>query len=120
MIRVEAIPALTEFGVAIRIAQQYGEDCAPVQILHLKRADDGTVSADWSGWTEHRPGEMVAPTLVLSDEIARPLLDALSRYYNGAEDSRALRRDYDGERKRVDTLIGHLAVVARALSEPQP
>lgn len=119
MIFAETIPAWTEFGVAVRIAQRYGEDCAPVQVLHLTRADDGTVSADWAGWTEHRPGEMVAPTLVLSDEIARPLLDALSRYYNGAEDTRALRRDYDAERKRTDTLIDHLGSVARTLAEPQ-
>lgn len=48
---------------------------------------------------------VVAPAIFLSDEIARPLLDALAAHYGGSGDTRMLRRDYDAERKRVDTLV---------------
>lgn len=44
----------------------------------------------------------------MTDEEGRALLTALNRYYEGGEDTRSLRRDYDAERKRVDTFIAHL------------
>lgn len=50
-------------------------------------------------------GEVVDPTFELHDASARALLDALTRHFHGAEDTRALRRDYDDERRRVDGLI---------------
>ena len=43
--------------------------------------------------------------LRLRDDLARSLLTALNSFYEGGEDTRALRKDYDAERKRVDTLI---------------
>ena len=46
--------------------------------------------------------------LRLPDEIARALYEALSRHYGGGGDMTSLRRDYDAERKRVDTFIAHL------------
>jgi hypothetical protein len=46
--------------------------------------------------------------LVLTDDMARALLTALIRHYDGGEDARSLRRDYDAERKRVDVFIAHL------------
>jgi hypothetical protein len=46
--------------------------------------------------------------LVLDDDAARALLSALLRHYDGGEDTRTLRRDYDAERKRVDQFIAHL------------
>lgn len=54
-------------------------------------------------------GAVGEPTLQLDGYAARALLDALSRHYEGAEDTRALRRDYDAERKRVDQLAGALS-----------
>lgn len=51
----------------------------------------------------------VEPTFVLSDDMARALLQALSEHYGGAAvDARALRADYDAERRRVDRLIDKL------------
>lgn len=44
------------------------------------------------------------PTLLLSDDMGRALLDALSAHYGGHSDVRSLRKDYDAERKRVDKL----------------
>jgi len=70
-------------------------------------------------WDEIPADGMIEdPTLRLDDSSARALLDALAHHYEGAEDTRALRRDYDGERKRVDALIGHLAEVTRQLAAP--
>jgi hypothetical protein len=119
MIRALVQPAYDSFGVAITIVQQWTEDASPLSILRLRPRDEGG-AARFAEWEEHRPCDEVKPTLILDDETARPLLDALTRHYCGAEDTRALRRDYDGERKRVDVLIDHLAAVARTLSEPQP
>ncbi len=118
MIRAIIHPAWDSFGVAVSIVQQWTEDASPVSILRLRPLDDGK-TARYAEWEEHQPGAMVEPTMVLDDETARPLLDALTRHYCGAEDTRALRRDYEAERKRVDGLIGDLAAVTRALAEPQ-
>lgn len=58
-----------------------------------------------SRWDDVAEGVDVEPTFFLSDNAARSLLESLTRHYNGAEDTRALRRDYDSERSRVDGLI---------------
>lgn len=50
----------------------------------------------------------VTPALFIPDDVARALLDELSRHYGGTGDTRVLRRDYDAERARVDLLIGAL------------
>lgn len=47
----------------------------------------------------------VPPSLVLGDEMARVLLDALAAYFGGTGEVQTLRRDYDAERKRVDKMI---------------
>jgi hypothetical protein len=44
----------------------------------------------------------------LRDDEARALLTALLRHYEGGEDARSLRRDYDAERRRVDAFIDYL------------
>lgn len=70
-------------------------------------------------WEDFDPGAPVEqPTLRLDGDSARAVLDALTSHYHGAEDSRALRRDYDAERSRADALIGHLGAVARQLAAP--
>lgn len=50
--------------------------------------------------------------LVLTDEDARALLTALLHYYDGGEDTRTLRKDYDAERARVDRLIDTITRIA--------
>jgi hypothetical protein len=52
--------------------------------------------------------EVPIEPLVLDNDEARALLTALLRHYDGGEDTRSLRRDYDAERKRVDLFIAHL------------
>ena len=46
--------------------------------------------------------------LFLTGDMARSLLTALVRYYDGGEDTRSLRKDYDAERKRVDLVLNFL------------
>ena len=102
-------------SVAISIVDRPPEGSMDVRprILHL-----GDKDHQWLTTWEEIPadGAIVEPTLTLDDYQARAVLDALTRHYQGAEDTRALRRDYDGERKRVDTLIDHLGAVTRTLA----
>ena len=56
------------------------------------------------------------PSIMLGGEEARAFLDALTRYYHGAEDTRALRRDYDAERARVDSQSHLIADILRQLA----
>jgi hypothetical protein len=54
-------------------------------------------------------GVEVHPTIRLEDGMARALLDALLRYYQGSGDYHTLRKDYLDERARVDRLTNTLA-----------
>lgn len=53
--------------------------------------------------------EASRPSFSLREDIARALLESLNRHFQGGEDTRSLRRDYDDERKRVDRLIEKLS-----------
>lgn len=51
--------------------------------------------------------------LTMPEDMARAMYEALADYFgHSGNDTRALRRDYDSERKRVDDLIA--AVIRRA------
>jgi hypothetical protein len=70
-------------------------------------------------WEQVAPGDAIEPSLVLPDgDFARALLDTLTRHYHGAEDTRALRRDYESERSRVDQLIGTVSKIADQATTP--
>jgi hypothetical protein len=69
----------------------------------------------WERVTDLATTQLTAePSVRLPEYVARPLLDALVRFYDGAEDTRNLRRDYDAERARVDRLIGALLTPAQS------
>jgi hypothetical protein len=98
------------FGMGVKIGIIIDQENAPPMVGHFR---DGRLS----DWEVIEPGAAVqVPTLTLGDPEARALLDGLTRHFHGAEDTRALRRDYDAERKRVDELTGHLAAIARTLA----
>lgn len=70
---------------------------------------------DFSGvmMTDYDPAGPQMPhddaRLRISNEAARALYEALAEHFGHAgHDARALRRDYEAERKRVDTFISHL------------
>lgn len=45
------------------------------------------------------------PTMLLTNDLARALLDALMRHYQGASDMHTVRADLLHERGRVDKLV---------------
>lgn len=57
------------------------------------------------------------PTLRMPEDMARSLLDALSRHFGGSTDVQTLRGDYLAERKRVDIFIAHLTNPLRSLNQ---
>jgi hypothetical protein len=57
-------------------------------------------------------GESVPPTLRLSMEEALAVEQALAEVRQGNSEYRALRADYDAERKRVDSMIGTISDIA--------
>jgi hypothetical protein len=100
-------------GSAVRISlvQEPANDHNPAHILRLH--NDGAPSYRWEPID---PGTETQPTFTIHQDEARALLDALTRHFHGAEDTRALRRDYDVERERVDLLTGALVDVAQTLA----
>lgn len=111
--------------IEVRLREHYVTEALDVFILRnangqrflLHQADSQTFS-----WDEMPPPEagladgMIEPTFILPFDSGRALLDALTRHYHGADDTRALRRDYDAERKRVDEQARTIADIARALA----
>lgn len=64
-------------------------------------------------WEWHTPGAAAEPTLILDDEEAMALMNALASHYQGFDDQRALRKDYDHERGRVDRLTDALVGIVQ-------
>lgn len=104
-------------GVQVRIAEDWQR--GGIALMWMRRTEQGTTV--WNPGTgiqqyvEHGyPATALEPVepLHLSDDDARALLAALIRHYDGGEDTRSLRRDYDAERKRVDLLISALLPVS--------
>lgn len=111
--------------IEVRLREQYVTETLDVFIIrqhdgqrYLMHQDDSMTFM----WDEIAPpgatiaDSMIEPTFVLPFDSGRALLDALTRHYHGAEDTRALRRDYDAERKRVDEQSKVIADIARALA----
>jgi hypothetical protein len=61
-----------------------------------------------------------APSLRLTEDVARALLDALSAHFGGSSDVQTLRRDYMAERARVDRLIGYLTAPEQIITRAEP
>ena len=68
---------------------------------------------------DYDPGEAVQvdrhdpAVLALPEAVARAIYEELGKHFGGGADHGALRKDYDAERKRVDTFIAHLTGGAR-------
>lgn len=109
---------LTEgpFGDSLRVFIIDRREHTPKRLLQT--VEDGK-ALRW----EELPAEGAAiseppiPTFTLPYDSGRALLEALTRHYNGAEDTRQLRKDYEAERKRVDMLANSLIDIARASAE---
>lgn len=116
MIRVHIHEPSYDFGIDVIVADHQD---GFIRVLHTD--ENGrhprweTVSRDDQAVT----ADPVAPTFRLPAEAGRALLDALTRHYQGAEDTRQLRRDYDAERKRVDVQATVIADIAKSLAGRQ-
>lgn len=91
-----------------------------VKLIWRRELHDGAVeySDGKTTWRVQRDDAVSIETqvepLLLRDDMGRALLAALLRHYNGADDARMLRKDYDAERARVDRLTETVSVIARA------
>ena len=110
MIRTYITEDFPADAVKIAIVQQ-PEDGRPQAIL---RVIDDAPRLRWEPIGQDTPA--LEPTMMLREDEARSLLDALSRHFQGAEDTRALRRDYDREWARADALMRTLADVSMTLA----
>lgn len=101
-------------GVAVSVVLRSGDD-ERSPATRIMRVENGA-----EAWEDIKPLIVTEPTLRFDTETARALLDALTRYYHGADDTRALRRDYDGERNRVDKLTDAVIALAHDLAASRP
>ncbi|MCW2720700.1 hypothetical protein [Pseudonocardia sp.] len=104
------------FSVGVSLVLHHGDEhTGPASIMRLGELGE---TLTWE-WEEIAPGAQVKPTFVLDHGMARALADGLNTHFSGVEDNRALRRDYDAERKRVDKLTDALAGIAHTLVQPE-
>jgi hypothetical protein len=106
MIQVRITEDILADGVSVWISRKY--DGTAREILHAAAGGRQTV------WTEleQQGTDSAGPTIRLTDEIARELLEALLRHYQGASDMHTLRADYLHERSRLDGLLRTLSAIA--------
>ena len=119
MIRAHVTDNMAAGGMSVSVSlimapPEGALDCKP-RILRLPGKDEPKWNVTWDDFDPYDP---VEPSFTLDIEAARALLDALSHRFDGAEDTRALRRDYDAERKRTDKLTDALIGLAHELAAP--
>jgi hypothetical protein len=113
MIRAYVTEDLLGMAVRISIVRQVEGD----HLLSMLRVlDDDSTRFRWQQIEDS--GIEMKPTLTLQRDEARAMLDGLTRLFQGAEDTRALRKDYDAERARVDALARALVDVTTNLTTP--
>ncbi len=117
MIRAYVHEDIHGFNVAVSLVMHPEPGCIDMRprVLHFGDGDNWFACT----WTEIPENSALdRPTFRLDHEQARAVLDALTVHFQGAEDTRALRRDYDAERGRVDKLTGALSSLALKLADP--
>ena len=106
MISVYIGENLLGMDLNISIVQHF-ENNFPSQILRL---GDGSLARTWETID---PLVHQDPTLRLSGDEARALLGALMTHFQGTDDQRLLRADYQHERERVDKLTDAVVELAK-------
>ncbi|MFF5261349.1 hypothetical protein ACFY4C_20595 [Actinomadura viridis] len=112
MIRAYIREDIAGMTLAITLVQE--SEGRTRHILRIVEGGSNTILG-WEELPDH-PDPNIDPTLRLRDSEAHALLEALTSHYKGAEDTRALRRDYDAERERVDRLTETLGAIVGNLS----
>lgn len=97
-------------GLSVAVVNHPAEGCGPHLILR-----PGT---GYGTWEEFDPTSMVMPepSFKLPGEAGRALLDALAHHYEGSEDTRRLRADYENALRRGDEKDRLIADVLRSLT----
>jgi len=112
--------------IKVYIGESFFRDSLDIYIVrkaegdprYILRLNDDRFSQHWEPLPDGAVSstEEDRPTLSLPFDAGQALLEALVRHYQGAEDTRALRRDYEAERKRVDHHAEVIADIARSLA----
>lgn len=84
------------------------------QTAHILRLDSESSQQRWEPLDTS--GTVQPNTLRLPYDTGRALLDALAHHYEGSEDTRRLRADYDAALKRADAKDVLVADVLRTLA----
>lgn len=97
MIEIHIQEDFIPMGVRIYVTSKIGSARSFLQ-------PDGTtwITVEMS---EYALRDEIKPTVTLPMGIAEEVLQALTRHYHGADDARMLRKDYNDERERVDTVL---------------
>ena len=116
MIRAYIHENYTGFNVDISVIMHPAEGAMDVRprIMRLPTAE-----RPYLEWEEiPADGTVDGPSFRLGHEEARAILDALTVHFQGTGDARALRKDYDAERSRVDRLTEVMSSLALKLADP--
>jgi hypothetical protein len=112
MIRAYAIPERFGGAFAISLVEHPGDSPLAGQPRILRLTGGGEATSARCGWETFNADENVEPTMILEVPAVLALAQALAEIQAGTADYRALRRDYDDERKRVDRLLDTITAVA--------
>lgn len=103
--RIAVTPDAAFDGVAIQIGRRFADGT----LQGLVFTQDVTTREPGASWP--------VPSMQLTDDLARALLDALAEHYGNSSGGRQQRGDFEHERARVDRLVDVLAgVVGTAVS----
>jgi hypothetical protein len=100
---------LSELRVLVSDSFAFASDQVAIAIVlrhnHEERSIMQITTDGYTVWETVEPAATTKPTIVLANDAARALLDALLRHYQGASDMHTVRADLLHERGRVDKLV---------------
>lgn len=100
---------MSELKVLIGDQFAFGADTIGIAVIlqhsHEERSIMRIDKAGFTHWEAIEQGVATTPTVTVSNDIGRALLDTLTRHYQGASDMHTVRSDLLHERGRVDKLI---------------
>jgi len=108
---------LSELKVLINDSFAFASDQIAIAVV-LKHSHEERMilqvnqEGSYTYWENVDPIAQTKPTITLANDVARALLDALLRHYQGSEDMHTVRADLLHERGRVDKMITALIDIA--------
>lgn len=111
MIRAYVHDNYTSYNIGISILNEQPNDDGGAPFRRLLRFNGDDMLRTWEEIDYNQP---MQPTLTLGHDEAHALVAALTNHYQGVDDQRALRKDYDHERGRVDKLLDAITRIAQS------